>query len=156
MLRNLLSLLAATAFVSAVAATQANAQCCGCSYTCGAPALPAPVQIWGLSPGYVVNQGPVYSGPGFYTSPIYEGEVSTVDYPYVGEYPYDGGPYADPFRHHLYHPYWPNLPQRPHHFGLLHRYQSGFVYRRGPGPRAITMTRADHWQAHHDRDLRFR
>ena len=151
MLRNLLSLLAATAFVSTVVATQANAQCCGCSYTCGGP---APIQIWGLYPGYVVNQGPVYSGPGFYTSPTYQGEVSTIDYPYTGEYPYDGGPYADPFRHHLYHPYWPNLPGRVHHFSTLHRYESGFVYRRGFGPRAITMSHADHWQLH--RDLRYR
>jgi hypothetical protein len=153
MLRNFLSLLAATAFVSAVAATQADAQCCGCSYTCGAPAAPAPIQIWGLSPGYVVNQGPVYTGPGFYTSPTYEGEVSTADYPYV-DYPYDRG---DSFRHHLYHSYWPMLPERPHHFATLHRYEPGFVYRRGPGPRAITMSRADRWPAHpHYRDPRLR
>jgi hypothetical protein len=103
MLARTLSLLAATAFVSAAAATQALAgSCCGCAYTCAPPQ----VQIWGLSPTYVVNEGPVYSGPGFYTGPTYEGEVSTADYPYVGygnyrgyHRPYDGGPYMYPFRH---------------------------------------------------------
>src|SRR5882724_8409979 len=100
------ALLAATAFVAAGAAMPAMAgSCCGCAYTC---APPAQVQIWGLSPEYVVNQGPVFSGPGFYTAPTYEGEASTVDYPYIryGAYPrYDGGPDADPFRHRLYHKY---------------------------------------------------
>jgi hypothetical protein len=43
--------------------------CCGCAYTC---APPPQVQIWGLAPSFVVNQGPVYTGPGFYTSPTYE------------------------------------------------------------------------------------
>jgi hypothetical protein len=82
MITRTLSLLALTAFVSAAAATQASAgACCGCAYTC---APPAQVQIWGLSPSYVVNQGPVYTGPGYYTAPTYEGEASTVDYPYVG------------------------------------------------------------------------
>jgi hypothetical protein len=79
-----LSLLALTTLVAAATATQALAgSCCGCAYTCAPPA-PAQIQIWGLSPTYVVNQGPVYSGPGFYTEPTYEGEVSTADYPYVG------------------------------------------------------------------------
>ena len=105
-----LSLLALTALLAAVAATPVQAgSCCGCGNAC---APPPQIQIWGLSPTYVVNHGPVYSGPGFYTAPTYEGEVSTVDYPYVGTYPshyfyrpYDGGPYADPFRHRLYHRY---------------------------------------------------
>jgi hypothetical protein len=97
MLTRSLALLAATAFISAAAATQAAAGCCACVYTC---APPAQIQIWGLSPSYVVNHGPVYSGPGFYTWPTYEGEVSTVDYPYVG---YGNYPrYYRPFRHHGY------------------------------------------------------
>src|SRR6202035_5868898 len=87
MIARSLSLLALTAFVSA-AATQALAgSCCRCAYTCALPApvqmRPAQIQIWGLSPTYVVNQGPVYSGPGFYTAPTYEGEASTAGYPYV-------------------------------------------------------------------------
>jgi hypothetical protein len=146
MITRSLSLLALAAFVSAAAATQAMAGCCGCAYTC---APPAQVQIWRLSPSYVVNQGPVYTGPGFYTSPTYEGEVSTVDYPYVGTgyyRPYDGGPYADPFRHHLYHHYWHGLlPARPHHFEMLERRESGVLYRHGFGRRAITMSTAEHW-----------
>jgi hypothetical protein len=150
MLARSLSLLALTAFVSAAAATQALAgSCCGCPYTC---APPAQVQIWGLSPSFVVNQGPVYSGPGFYTAPTYEGEVSTADYPYVGsgDYPryyrpYDGAPYAEPFRHRLYHPYWQGvLPEQPHHFAMLHRHETNVLYRHGFGPRAITMSRAVH------------
>jgi hypothetical protein len=97
MLTRSLAHLGATAFISAAAATQAAAGCCACVYTC---APPAQIQIWGLSPSYVVNHGPVYSGPGFYTWPTYEGEVSTVDYPYVG---YGNYPrYYRPFRHHGY------------------------------------------------------
>jgi hypothetical protein len=136
MLARSLSLLALTGFVSAAAAAPALAgSCCGgCAYTC---APPAQIQIWGLSPVYVVNQGPIFSGPGFYTSPTYQGEVSTVDYPYVGngDYPryyrpYDGGPYADPFRHRLYHQYWQGaLPARPHHFEILHRRDTSTLYR---------------------------
>ena len=100
MIKRSLSLMALTAFVSAALATQAMA---GCGYAC---ASPAPVQIWGLSPSYVVNQGPVFSGPGFYTEPTYEGEALTGDYPYVGYgvYPRYERPYA-----------------RPHHFSELSR-----------------------------------
>jgi hypothetical protein len=129
-----LSILAMTAFVSAAAAPQAAAgSCCGgCGYTC---ASPPQIQIWGLTPSYVVNQGPVYSGPGIYTSPTYEGEVSTADYPYVGygDYPrpyrpYYGVTYADPYRDHLDRPYWQSgglLP--PRHFEMFQRHTS---YRR--------------------------
>jgi hypothetical protein len=152
-----LSLLAVTAFVSAAAATQAMA-CCGCAYGCAPPQ----VQIWGLSPSYVVNQGPVYSGPGFYTSPTYEGEVSTADYPYVGygDYPryyrpYDGGPYADPFRHRLYHQYWEgSIPARPHHYEILHRHESGVSYRHGFGSRSIMMSGEGHWMSRSHRFYR--
>jgi hypothetical protein len=122
MITRTLSLLALTAFVAA-AATQASAgSCCGCAYTC---APPAQVQIWGLSPAYVVNQGPVFTGPGFYTAPTYEGEASTADYPYVGygSYPRYERPYA-----------------RPHHFSELSRHEADVVYRAGFGRRAITMS----------------
>jgi hypothetical protein len=89
MVRHTLSIFAVTALVAAAAITPAAAQCCGCAYTC---APPAQVQIWGVQPGYVVNQGPVYSGPGFYTSPTFEGETLTVDYPGVGYYDPTAGP----------------------------------------------------------------
>jgi hypothetical protein len=150
-----LSLLALTAVVSTAAATQALA-CCGCAYTC---APPAQVQIWGLTPSFVVNQGPVYSGPGFYTSPTYEGETSTVDYPYVGygnypryDYPYESGSY--PFRHRTYHRYWQGeLPERPHHFQTFYHHETGTFYRHGFGPRSITMSGEGRWVARNHRDM---
>jgi hypothetical protein len=158
MLARPLTLLALTAFVSAAAATQAMA-CCGCAYTCAPPQ----VQVWGLSPSYVVNQGPVYSGPGFYTSPTYEGEVSTVDYPYVGysDYPRSYNPY----RHRSYHPYWEGNPlEPPHRFGMLHRHDfemihrhdAGVLYRHGFGRRAIIMSGGGRWVSHSHREFRER
>jgi len=115
MLARTLAPLALTAFVTAAAAAPALAgSCCGgCAYTC---APPAQIQIWGLSPVYVVNQGPVLSGPGFYASPTYQGEVSTADYPYVGN--------------RLSHQYWQGAPPaRPHHFEALHRREASMLYR---------------------------
>jgi hypothetical protein len=163
MITRSLSLLALAAFASALAAAPAMA-CCGCAYTCAPPTQVQTwgSQTWGLSPSYVVNQGPVFTGPGFYTSPTYEGETLTVDYPYVGPYgypgnyrPYDGGPAGEPFRHRLYHPYWQGaLPQPPHHFEMLHRHEAGVIYRRGFGPRAITMSKAVHWDSRGRRNLR--
>jgi hypothetical protein len=156
------SLLGATAFVAAAAATPAMA-CCGCAYTCAPPAQvpPAQVQIWGLSPQFVVNQGPVFSGPGYYTAPTFEGESLTIDYPYVGygeprHYrPYDGAPSADPFRHRLHHEYWEGvLPERPHHFAVRSHHEAGVVYRRGFGPRAVTMSAGERLVVRGHRDLR--
>jgi hypothetical protein len=154
MFRRSLALLALAVFVSAAAATEAMA-CSGRASTC---APPAQVQIWGLSPSYGVNQGPVYSGPGYYTSPTYEGETSTIDYPYVGNSDYR--PYADyrrydrpdaePMRHRRPYPYWQGtLPERLRHLGMIYRHDVGDSYRRS-GPRAITMSRAGHLR----RDLR--
>jgi hypothetical protein len=152
MLRRSLTLIALTAFVSAAAATQALA-CCGCAYTCGGP---APVQIWGLSPSFGVNQGPVYSGPGYYSSPTYEGETLTADYPYVGygdyqrhDYPGYEYPYSAPFRHRLYRPYWQGTLERPRHFSTFYRHESNVYYRHGFGSRGITMSG-------NRRDLRYR
>jgi hypothetical protein len=157
MLRRSLTLIALTAFVSAAAATQAMA-CCGCAYTC---APPAPVQIWGLSPSFGINQGPVYSGPGYYTSPTNEGETSTIDYPYVGygdyqrhDYPPYEYPYSEPFRRRIYHPYWQStLPGRPRHFGTFYRHQTSVLYRHGFGPRAVTMSGAERFESRDHRDL---
>jgi hypothetical protein len=117
--------------------------CCGCAYTC---APPVPVQICGLSPSFGVNQGPVYSGPGYYTSPTYEGETLTADYPYVGygnyprhDYPAYEYPYSERFRHR--------------HFGMLYRHETD-AYRHGLGPRAITMVGAEGWESPNHRELR--
>ncbi len=145
MIKRSLYLLAVTALVSAAAATQAMAgSCCGCADTC---ASPAQIQIWGLSPTYVVNQGPVFSGPGFYTAPTYEGEVSTADYPYFG---YGNYP-------RLYRRYWEGaMPARPHRFEEFERHEGGVTYRRGFGPRAITMSHEERWIARGHRELRYR
>ena len=150
MIQYKLSLFALTALAVAAAAPPVAAQCCrGCAYGCAPPVAvevpPAPIQIWGLTPSFVVNQGPVYSGPGFYTSPTYEGETLTVDYPHTGYYaPFDRGPY-DSFRHQLYSPYWPYLPGgHPRHFTTFHRSEGGVIYQRGFGPRALTMSERHH------------
>ena len=155
MIRNALSLLALTALAAAGAATPAAAQCCACGYGCAPPApvevAPSPVQIWGLQPSYVVNQGPVYTGPGFYTSPTYQAETLTAGYPATGYYdPFDRGPY-DPFRSQLYSPYWPHLPPE-HRVTMLPRPQTGVIYRRGFGARALTMSSSE--RQHRDPGVR--
>jgi hypothetical protein len=143
-----LALLALAALVAAAAATPALA-CCGCAYTC---APPPQVQIWGLAPSFVVNQGPVYTGPGFYTSPTYEGETLTADYPYVGygDYPrYRYG--SEPYRG--YEPYWQGGLGVRRHFTTLRRHEADVLYRPGFGRRAMTMS----MRGHRDyRDLRVR
>lgn len=137
MIRTALCLLAFTALAAAGAVTPAAAQCCACAGGCALPApvevAPASVQIWGTQPSYVVNQGPVYTGPGFYTSPTYQAESLTAGYPATGYYdPFDRGPY-DPFRSQLYSPYWPHLPPE-HRVTMLPRPQTGVIYRRGSAP----------------------
>jgi hypothetical protein len=134
-----LSLIALAAFGAAVASAPAMAGwCCECAYGC---APPPQVQIWGLSPVFVVNQGPVYSGPGFYTSPTYEGETLTSDYPYVG---YGGYP-----RYRRYG----ELPAAPRHFTMLHRHEAAVLYHPGFGRRAITMSIAEHAMPRAHRDF---
>jgi hypothetical protein len=122
MLRGSLHVLALGTLLAGTAATDAAAGCCRCAIRC---APPAQVQIWGLSPGYVVNQGPVYSGPGFTTWPTFEGESVTFGYPYAryesypGYRPYpdfyqpvDAGPY---FQQRILRRYWPDVaPPQPY------------------------------------------
>ena len=143
MLRKL-HLVALGAFASAVAVTPAAAG--GEPYAgCAAPCPPvysgcaAPCAPYG--PMYVVNQGPVYYGPGIVTSPAIPGygcegpcaPYGPRAYPYVGHdyyYPrYHGGPYADPIRHHVY-------PR--HHY----RYRPAMIYVPNPGPRVIQVSGA--------------
>jgi len=151
MIRHALSLFALTAAVSAAAVVPAAA-CCGCAYTYAYTCAPPPqVQIWGVQPGYVVNQGPVYTGPGFYTSPTFEGELLTSDYPGVGyNDPFDNGPY-DPFRHQLYNPYWPHLPPEHGRFRGTHRIDGGVLYRHRFAPRVSLR-----YQGYGDPHLRYR
>jgi len=120
--------------------SEAAAGCCSCALPCAAP---APITIWGLSPMYGVNQGPVYSGPGYTTLPTYEGEASTVGYPYVGYErgydpypgytypPYTGEPYADPLRHQVYRSTWRAA-------ALPTFYRRGFYHHAGPRVLAVT------------------
>ena len=99
----------------------------------------------------MVNQGPVYTGPGFYTSPTFEGELLTSDYPRVGYYdPFDNGPY-DPFRHQLYNPYWPHLPPEHGRFRGTHRIDGGVLYRHRFAPRVSLR-----YQGYGDPHLRYR
>jgi hypothetical protein len=96
MFRRQLQFLALGTLISAAAATQAAAgSCCGGCWTpCVAPApvvvAPAPVVVVQpvavpVTPVYVVNQGPIYSGPGIMTYPGYFDEWQWPRfYPYVG------------------------------------------------------------------------
>ena len=68
-----------------------------------------------------------------------------IGYPGYDYRRYDGGPSIEPFRHRLYHPYWQGALPQPRTFEMLHRHEAGVIYRRGFGPRAITMSRAVHW-----------
>ncbi|HLH94918.1 MAG TPA: hypothetical protein VKW08_07355 [Xanthobacteraceae bacterium] len=140
-------LFALAVFVAATAANTASARpCCTCAYGCALPA-PPPIQIWGLTPSYGVIQGPVYTGPGYYTGPTYQTEVSTAEYPYSGSSDFfDAGPNVDPFRNDLYHPYWPMLlglsPRR------YHSHDAGMIYRRGAGARALSPSAVAHVPGH--------
>ena len=79
------------AAVSVVALSQASsvsAGCCGCNTPCWAPGRYIPVVhvpdvVTYYGPMYVVNQGPVYSGPGVVT---YAGYFD--DYRPMASYPY--------------------------------------------------------------------
>jgi hypothetical protein len=146
--------LALGALALAASANPAAAQCCSCAIPCAAP---APITIWGLSPAYGVNQGPVYSGPGYTTLPSYEGEASTADYPYVGyqggygpysgypDYrPYDGGRYTDPYRRHVYSGYWRDVApdyRRSYYRDVAPVYRHGFYRHVGvPGPLTVSVS----------------
>lgn len=102
------SLLSAFGFaIAAVSSTQAGACCGACGAPCTAPApvvVQAPVVVVQPSPYYVVNQGPVYGGPGIVTYPGYfDTWHRPAFYPYVSVDTY--APYA-PYYPHYRHPYW--------------------------------------------------
>jgi hypothetical protein len=82
----LLLALGAMASISA-ATTSAAGSCCACDPFCAPPApvllVPQPVYV---KPIYIVNQGPVYGGPGIVTRPLKKHfNVPLADYPYVGQ-----------------------------------------------------------------------
>jgi hypothetical protein len=98
--------LGAIASVSAVTPSAAGS-CCACATPCLVPAPVVEVVVPYVKPYYVVDQGPVYDGPGIVTVPtIKYFHTPLADYPYVTHvysYPaYDGGPV---WRHRRYHPY---------------------------------------------------
>lgn len=136
MLRRSLKFLIAGAAVSlAAGGAQAGSACCDGCGPC-APGLVeevvAPVRA---APFYIVDQGPVFYGPGVVAGPSYfEVVTSPHRFPYIGNHyyrPYDGGPYADPVRHHVLHGAWETTSwHRP-----------PLVYRTGVGPRIITVSR---------------
>ncbi len=88
MIERRLCLLAAAAALSLGIAGEARAGCCP---TCGC----GPVIVAQPSQIYVVNQGPVFSGPGHHVRPASElmPEVLPGSYPYVGTV-YTGYPYG--------------------------------------------------------------
>lgn len=82
-----LSLIAAIATLAGI--TQATANCCPVpAAPCGCGPVAAPVAVPAIVPEmYVVNQGPVYSGPGSYVTQrnyIEGDQVAAIGYPYVG------------------------------------------------------------------------
>ena len=135
MLRNLFKfLIGAVAAGLAAASAQAGSPCCG---GCGDPCAQGLVEVVGppeVTPFYLVDQGPVFYGPGITRGPSYfEATTSSYRFPYIGySYypPYDGGPYADPIRHHVLHGGWetPNW------------HRSAATYRPSAGPRIIRVS----------------
>ena len=89
MVKHPLHALAISAVVSLGAATQAVAQCCpGCN--CGPGTVVEHVLVAGPQ-SYLVNQGPVFSGPGHYVAQI--PDPKPRKYPYVG-FVFSGYPYG--------------------------------------------------------------
>ena len=90
-----LQLIALGALIVGGVATEASACCGWCAAPCGA--LAPVVAVGPLPPVYVVNQGPVYSGPSLITYPGYFEALAwprfypsvTTHYPlYSGYFPY--------------------------------------------------------------------
>jgi hypothetical protein len=107
------------AFGAAVVAATPAAACCGCESACGVGPVVHPYHAYihraFPQPIYIVNQGPVLSGPNIITVPGYSEEVAPATYPYVG---YGNRSLSYRWRHGLlYPPVW-----------RAHRYRSGFFY----------------------------
>jgi hypothetical protein len=109
-----LKLLTLSSIIAAASATHAAAFCVPpCVAPAPAPVAVAPAPIVVVQPAapyYVVNQGPVYAGPGIVTYPGYFNEVAVPTfYPYVSvdyylPYPHYYGPRVRPAWHGR-HPY---------------------------------------------------
>ena len=86
MIRRSLQWLALGALTASAAVTQAAAgSCCNvCAAPCVAPVPVVAVQPVPVPPVFVVNQGPLYTGPGIMTYPGYFNEWrAPAFYPYV-------------------------------------------------------------------------
>jgi hypothetical protein len=95
MIRCSFYLFAASGIAALALASPATAGgCCECVPGCP-PAEYLPVlELPDATPIYVVNQGPVYTGPGIVSMPMfYKLRTSTAPYPYIGHESYSGYPY---------------------------------------------------------------
>jgi hypothetical protein len=96
MFERCVSVLAAVAALSFTVTGKAEAGCCP---TCGCAAVVAEPVVVPVEPTYLVNKGPIYSGPGHYLQgigpfvPEYPEGPPAGAYPYVG-FVYSGYPYG--------------------------------------------------------------
>jgi hypothetical protein len=122
MSKRTIALAVLAAATTAISNAPAKAGCC-CARTC-APAAPMMVyQPYEMPQVYVVDQGPVYSGPGIYTNPTVV-VPRMPDYPYVGGYPqggsYEADQYLPPYEEPLRSRAQATLPRR-----AIKRWQQG-------------------------------
>jgi hypothetical protein len=98
MFRRSVYLFAASALAAlALASTAKAGGCCECvAIPVCPPAEYIPVlEVPEVTPIYVVNHGPVYTGPGIVSAPMfYKLRTSTAPYPYIGHEPYYSYPYV--------------------------------------------------------------
>ncbi|MPZ38482.1 MAG: hypothetical protein GEU95_10490 [Rhizobiales bacterium] len=101
MLRPTLSIAAiAIAGAASVSSPASAGSPCCCVASCVAVAPPVLVyEPYEMPRIYIVDQGPVYSGPGIYTNPTVVLPRRMPRYPYVGrDYLNDLPPYVEPLR----------------------------------------------------------
>lgn len=119
----------ATVAFSAAASAGCGSCCCGRATVYAPPAVQAYESSY-VAPSYLVNQGPVYSGPATsVTALTYSESLSAGSYPYVrgtrGYYVrghgdvYTGGPYAHPMNHRSYR-YGHRYHHHHHHQSRVH------------------------------------
>lgn len=101
MIRRSLSIAALTVLSAAAAVSSASAgSACCCAAPCVYAAPPVVVYTpYEMPRIYIVDQGPVYSGPGIYTNPTVVMPRRMPRYPYVGrDYPNYLPPYREPLQ----------------------------------------------------------
>jgi hypothetical protein len=147
MVRHRLNVLAAAVALSLAAATEATAGgCCPEPYN-NCPCAPGAVlEPYDASGGiYLVNQGPVYSGPGP-ALPRQAPDLVPAGYPYVG-FVYSGYPYglqnAGGYPRGFYSPYagYPYAEPLGYRSPKRMSYRPARVYHRPVGPRLMQVTK---------------